>query len=99
MLAINSCMHVKHRLVEWRKRKELSQRDAAKLANVSQAAWQSYENDLSESCPGINAALVIAEITKGEIAVEDWRQLDVAKAIRRERTAAKRVKRTRRAAA
>lgn len=87
-------MHVKHRLVGWRQRKGLSQRAAAKLAGVSQAAWQSYEDDTSTSCPGVNAALSIQEITKGEIPVTEWRELDVAKAVRKARAASKRVARS-----
>ncbi len=84
-------MHVKHRLVVWRRRKGLSQRGAARLAGVSQAAWQSYEDDTSTACPGVNAALAIQEITHGEIPVTEWRELDVAKAMRKVRAASKRV--------
>jgi DNA-binding XRE family transcriptional regulator len=86
-------MHVKHRLVAWRRREKLSQRSAARLAGVSQAAWQSYEDEGSSSCPGVNAALAIAELTKGEIPVTDWREADLAKAVRRARAASKRVPR------
>jgi DNA-binding XRE family transcriptional regulator len=86
-------MHVKQRLVQWRKERGLSQRDAARLAGVSQAAWNSYEDDNSSSCPGINAALEIARVTEGRIPVEDWRESDIARAVRRTRAAAKRVHR------
>jgi len=84
-------MHVKHRLVEWRKREGLSQRRAAALAGVSQAAWQSYEDAESNACPGVNAALAIEEITKGEIPVSEWREADAVKAKRKAIAAAKRV--------
>lgn len=87
-------MHVKHRLVEWRKREGISQREAAKRARVSQAAWQSYEDDTSTACPGVNAALAIAEITKGEIPVTEWRELDLSKALRKARASSKRVSRS-----
>ncbi len=87
-------MHVKHRLVAWRQRENLSQRAAAKLAKVSQAAWQSYEDETSTACPGVNAALAIEEITKGEIPVSEWREMDLAKALRRTRAASKRVARS-----
>ncbi len=87
-------MQVKHRLVAWRKKAGLSQREAAKLATVSQAAWQGYEDDTSTSCPGVNAALAIQEITGGEIPVTEWRELDVAKAMRKVRAASKRVARS-----
>lgn len=87
-------MHVKQRLVAWRIRQQLSQRAAAKLAKVSQAAWQSYEDDTSTACPGVNAALAIEEITGGEVQVAEWRALDVAKALRKVRAASKRVQRS-----
>lgn len=86
-------MNVKQRLVAWRKGRGLSQRAAAKLAGISHVAWQSYEAEETASCPGINAALLIADVTGGEISVEDWREADVVKAIRRARAAAKRVPR------
>lgn len=84
--------------MEWRKRKGLSQRAAAKLSGLSHVAWQSYEDDGSTSCPGINAALAIATVTDGEIAVEDWREADTAKAVRRARALAKRVPKVARSA-
>ena len=87
-------MHVKHQLVAWRQRENISQREAARRAKVSQAAWQSYEDDTSTACPGINAALAIQELTKGEVPVTEWRELDVAKAVRKARAAAKRVSRS-----
>ncbi len=87
-------MHVKHRLVAWRIGQGLSQRKAAELAKISQAAWQSYEDDQSNACPGVNAALTIQEITGGQIPVTEWRALDVAKAVRKARSAAKRVPRS-----
>lgn len=93
MLAIGYGMHVKHLLVEWRKGQGLSQREAAEMAGVSQAAWFSYEDATSNSCPGINAALHIARITEGAVPVEAWREADVAKAERRARAASKRVRR------
>ena len=86
-------MHVKHRLIAWRKGRGLSQRDAARLAGVSQAAWNSYEDAESTSCPGINAALEIARITDGAVPVEEWREADSAKAVRRAVAASKRVSR------
>jgi len=86
-------MHVKQRLVEWRKAKGLTQRAAAALAGVSQAAWNSYEDDQSGSCPGITAALDIARVTEGAVPVEEWREADSAKAVRRARAASKRVPR------
>jgi DNA-binding XRE family transcriptional regulator len=86
-------MDVKHRLVEWRKGKGLSQREAARLAGVSQAAWQSYEDARATSCPGVNAALCIEEVTEGEICVDDWREADSAKAARKAVAASKRVQR------
>lgn len=88
-------MHVKYRLVAWRKEQGLSQREAAAKACVSQAAWQSYEDAESTSCPGINAALNIEAVTGGAIAVSDWREADAAKAVRKARAAAKRVERVR----
>lgn len=87
-------MTVKSRLVAWRKSQGWSQREAAKRAGVSQAAWQSYENEDSTACPGINAALAIAELTKTtgqEIPVEAWREADIAKVKRKAIAAAKRV--------
>ena len=94
MLVIVWPMHdAKHQLVSWRKEKGLTQREAAALAGVSQAAWNGYEDATSRSCPGINAALNIARITDGAIPVEAWREADVAKAVRRVRAAAKRVPR------
>jgi transcriptional regulator with XRE-family HTH domain len=84
-------MHVKHRLLAWRKKRRLSQRAAAKLAHMSHVAWQSYEDDTSNSCPGVNAALAIQDVTEGEISVEDWREADTAKAMRRARALSKRV--------
>ena len=84
-------MHVKHRLVEWRKGAGLSQREAAALAKVSQAAWQSYEDDTSVACPGVNAALAIERVTGGEIQVRDWSEADAVKAARRARSIEKRV--------
>lgn len=86
-------MHVKRRLVAWRKRQGLSQREAAAKAGVSQAAWNSYEDEDSTSCPGVNAALSIEEVTSGAIVVADWRQADSAKAIRKAKAAHKRVRR------
>lgn len=91
-------MSVKNRLVEWRKAHGLSQREAAKKAGVSQAAWHSYEDDDSTACPGINAALAIAELTEGEIPVVDWREADIAKVRRKAVAAAKRVVRPARSA-
>ncbi len=87
-------MHVKHRLVAWRLKRRLSQRAAARLARMSSAAWQTYEDDTSDSCPGVNAALTIEEITDGEVPVKAWRELDVSKARRRIRAASKRVRRS-----
>jgi transcriptional regulator with XRE-family HTH domain len=98
VLAIKSIMHVKHRLVEWRRKEGLSQREAARRARISQAAWQSYEDDTSTACPGVNAALAIEEITGGAVRVAEWRELDVSKAVRKARAASKRVPRTRAAA-
>jgi transcriptional regulator with XRE-family HTH domain len=87
-------MHdAKHRLVAWRKGQGLTQREAAALAGVSQAAWNGYEDSSSTSCPGINAALNIARITDGTVPVEAWREADVAKAVRKARAASKRVRR------
>lgn len=60
---------------------------------MSSAAWQSYEDTSSTACPGVNNALAIAELTNDEIAVEDWREADVAKAKRKAIAAAKRVPR------
>lgn len=97
VLATKNVMHVKQRLEDWRKKRELSQRAAAKLAGLSHVAWQSYEDTTSTSCPGINAALAIAAVTEGEIAVEDWREADTAKAVRRARAMAKRVQKIARA--
>lgn len=85
---------MKHRLVAWRRREGHTQREAARRAGVSQAAWQSYEDDTSTACPGVNAALAIQEITHGEIPVTEWRELDVAKAMRKVRAASKRVARS-----
>lgn len=93
MLATNTIMHVKHRLVAWRKSKGLSQRAAARLAGLSHVAWQSYEDDTIASCPGVNAALAIAKVTEEEIAVADWAEADTAKAMRRARAMSKRVPR------
>ena len=62
---------------------------------MSQAAWQSYEDAESSSCPGINAALAIEDVTGGAIAVADWREADAAKAVRKARAASKRVSRPR----
>lgn len=90
-------MHVKHRLVAWRQRQSFTQRDAAKLAGMSQAAWQSYEDDTSPACPGVNAALAIERVTEGEIAVRDWAEADAVKAARRARAISKRVPRPARA--
>lgn len=85
-------MHVKQRLVEWRKKRGLSQREAARLARVSQASWNAYEDDESTSCPGVNAALSIEEVTDGEVRVADWREADSVKAVRKARAASKRVR-------
>ncbi len=93
--ATTASMHVKQRLVAWRKRRGISQRAAARSAGLSHVAWQSYEDETSTSCPGINAASAIAEVTKGEIAVEDWREVDMAKAVRRARAMSKRAARPR----
>lgn len=65
---------------------------------MSQAAWQSYEDEESTACPGINAALAIAELTNGEIPVVDWREADIAKVKRKAVAAAKRVVRVARSA-
>ncbi len=88
---------MKQRLEDWRLRRKLSQRAAAKLAGLSHVAWQSYEDSTSTSCPGINAALAIATVTEGEIPVEAWREADTAKAVRRARAMAKRVPKVARA--
>lgn len=61
------------------------------MADVSQAAWQSYETG---GQPGVDAAVSIEKITKGKIKVAAWVVGDTAKAERKARAAAHRVTRS-----
>lgn len=83
-------MTAAEKLVKWRLENGLSQREAARLAEVSQPAWQSYE---SGAIPKTPAATAIARVTKGAVAVSDWVESEEVRAVRRARAKTRRVSR------
>lgn len=58
------------KLMSWRKRLELSQREAAKMAGISQAAWQALEAGTMKRL-GLDVAARIVEVTAGAVALAD----------------------------
>ena len=57
------------KLIAWRKRRKLSQRDAAELVGVSQPSWQAYE---AGGVPRTTVASTIERVTDGAVLVADW---------------------------
>lgn len=76
----------------WRHERGLSQREAAKLAGLSQPAWQAYENG---GLPKTPAAVSIERITDGAVRVVDWTESEEVRAVRRARAKTRRVPRVR----
>jgi len=81
------------KLVSWRLAQDLSQREAAELAGLTKAAWQSYESGASPKAPAIAA---IQSVTNGAVSLQDWTESEQDKAVRRARASSKRVRRARR---
>lgn len=59
------------RLRAWRDERDLSQREAARLAGVSQAAWYTLEAGKTHRI-SLRLAAAIERATGGAIAVNDW---------------------------
>lgn len=86
LTTITITMHVSKRLLHWRLSRGISQRDAAKLADVTQSAWQRYED--GKSRPKQRAADAIERLTVGAIRSTEWAETDEEVALRRARTKA-----------
>lgn len=82
-------MTANEKLLAWRKKKGLTQREAAALTGVSQPAWQAYENS---GIPKTPAATAIERVTDGFVSVNDWVESEETRAVRRARAASKRVR-------
>lgn len=52
------------RLKAWRAARGLSQKEASKLAGITQAAWCEYEN--GEKLPRVQQAVALAKLTAGD---------------------------------
>lgn len=63
-------MSAAEKLGAWRKSRELSQREAAKMAGISQAAWQALEAGTIKRL-GLDVAARIVEVTDGAVALAD----------------------------
>lgn len=59
------------RLCAWRKGRGLSQREAAALAGISQAAWYTLEAGKTRRV-SLRLAHAVEVATEGEVAVNDW---------------------------
>lgn len=79
------------RLLDWRLSQNLSQRQAAEMAGVSQAQWHAYETG---GKPGIDAAIRIETATSSKIRILDWQDTEEERAERRARSATRRVRRS-----
>jgi transcriptional regulator with XRE-family HTH domain len=77
------------KMVDWRKRNDLSQRQAAKKAGLTHAVWQAVE---SGSSPRADAIARIVDVTGGEVSLDDFREPDADKAVRRAIAESKRVR-------
>ena len=84
LTTITITMHVSKRLLHWRLGRGISQRDAAKLADVTQSAWQRYED--GKSRPKQRSADAIERLTEGSIRASEWAETDEEVAVRRART-------------
>lgn len=82
-------MRTNEKLLAWRLKNDLSQRDAARAAGMSQPAWQSYEAGTAKP-KGPNAAK-IRVLTKGHIKEAEWLESDEEHAVRQARKAARTV--------
>jgi len=63
-------MTVGKRVEKWRRDRDLSQRDAAKGAGISQAAWQAIETDRVKRI-GLQVAQHVVAYMGGAISLED----------------------------
>lgn len=77
------------KLLAWRKKLGLSQREAAARAGLTKAAWQSYEAGSSPKAPAIGS---IQRVTDGEVSLSDWAETEEQKVVRRARANAHRVR-------
>lgn len=82
-------MNAAQKLLEWRKGRNLSQREAAELAGLTKAAWQAYEAGASPKATAIDA---IQKITDGAVSLSDWIESEETKAVRRAKASARRVR-------
>lgn len=71
-------MNAGQKLLAWRKRAGLTQRQAAKLACVSQPTWLEYENGRA---PETKRMARIIELTEGAVTLADYAESeeDIAK--------------------
>lgn len=63
-------MHIGKRVERWRRARGLSQRQAAKGAGISQAAWQAIETGRTKRI-GLQVARHVVAYMGGEITLED----------------------------
>jgi transcriptional regulator with XRE-family HTH domain len=74
------------KLVAWRMKRGLTQRQAAELVGVEQPTWHGYENGKAPRAPTLQR---IIQATDGAVTAEDYAETDEARAIRQARRAAR----------
>lgn len=58
------------RLRDWRAAQKLNQQEAADLIGIDLARYNAFENERAR--PGLDWAVKIEDVTRGDVAAKDW---------------------------